>query len=240
MQNNDHTVCALIRFQSDQAPGFGWLSGLILRRSTHVPHDSHCVAAPRDRSMVIDIDGARIVVAMDRDATAATQQVVIAVGSAPGADRQDPIAGQRNAFCSLLTESVIVAHDPEDVRWFRDFALPDADLADALLDAARWQPLSGNGRTRTPMTDDRQRADSGTLRTALYAVDEEPDEEASVPMRAALGVMTSVATVASLPVGLAMLAWNGTRGPDLRMTAAGLAAIGLMSAFGDLPMMGLI
>ena len=234
MKITDHTVCALIRFPAASAPSFDWVSGLVLRRCEALVAETQTVDTPRRGVLVADLDGVRIVVAMD-----ARAQLVLSVGCAPAAALADPLAGQHNVFCRMLVEAIVVAHDPEDIRWFRDFALPDADLAEALLESARWEPLSGGSAKDRRQTEAVQRLDLSTVRGALY-VPAPGEAGASLPVRAALGLMTSVAAVASLPVGRAMLAWNGTQGADPRMTAAGLAGIGLLHAFGDVPLMGLI
>lgn len=229
MTKIDRTQCIVMKFKPGRGPAFEWVSSLVERRVVALPHVERHVMRPQPGCLVIDLDGSRVMVAMANNPPCA--DVVIAVGPSCDLEGTDILRSQRAAFCTLLCEAIKVHFPSGDVLQSRVTGRPDVALAAALLEAARLH--SAEARVVAISVRDDINASRENLRSALYAPVHRSDLGAGAPslaMRAAIGTMTTVVTVASLPVGLALLAANASGGASLRLTAAAMAGVGMMQA----------
>lgn len=216
-------------------PDFDWVARLAIRRTEMIRYDERMVHRAQDDCLVIELDAARIVLSQEGYGEGCLSRLSVLVGATGEQGRRDPLLGQRNAFCRLLVESVASVHDPACEDWFAKPGHPDQAMAR--------QMIAGSRRHAPDPVPLRLAAEpTADLRHALRHEPELPEAAPPRPdfgLRTALGVMGAVAVVASLPLGLMLVAWNVLRGADLRVTAAGLALIGLAQGITGLPLVPL-
>lgn len=243
MSVRNPTACAVLQFDAQAAPGFPWVSDLAERRAQALPCASFQVSHDHALRTVIALDGSRILVSMTRLGEAGVV-LVIAVGPGPGSDGPDVLRSHRGAFCRLLAEAVSVTWHPRSVDLYSVPGEPDGVLAELLVTRSQApRPVAAQAPAAASLRSVLADPDGNAmLRAALYQPVRPAgtDGESSVPMRVALGAITSVVTVASLPAGVALMAWNGVKGPDMRMTAAVLAMLGLYQTVLKIPVMPLV
>lgn len=235
MIRTGQTTGAVLGFATEHMPDFDWVARLATRRTDMVNYDERMVHRVHDDCLVIELDAARIVLLLDGYGEGCLSRLAVVVGGTGQPGGSDVLWGQRNAFCRLLVESVAAVNEPACEDWFSDPALPDESLARQMIAGSRRRaPEPAHTRLAAAHTAD--------LRSALYHPLDDPEPTPAAPalsLRAALGVMGVVAMAASLPLGIALVAWNVLRGADLRATAAGLAVIGLAQGLTGLPLLPL-
>jgi len=224
----DRTRCIVMKFAPGKGPSFEWVASLVERRVLALQHLTHHRIQPQPNCLMIDVDGSRVMVAMaERPARA---DVVLVVGPSSDQGAPDILRAQRAAFCNLLCEAIKVHFLPGDVLQSQVSGRADAALATALLETARQFPVDAH--VVAAPGSDRAAVTAEALRAAIYdaptAREVAAVQPASLPLRIAIGTMTTVVTVASLPIGLALLAANAGQGANLRLTAATMAGLGVM------------
>lgn len=235
MIRTGQTTGAVLGFATGNMPDFDWVARLATRRTEMVSYGERMVHRVDDDCLVIELDAARIVLAQEGYGEGCLSRLAVLIGSTEEPGARDPLLGQRNAFCRLLIESVAAVHEPDCEDWFANPAQPDPALARQMIAGSR-------RRAPSPVQIRLASEQTADLRLALQHEPEAPEPAPAAPaigLRTALGVMGAVAVAASVPLGLMLVAWNVLRGADLRVTAAGLALIGLAQGITGLPLLPL-
>jgi hypothetical protein len=242
MDHYDFTSGVVITFLPGKAPDPAAVIETALRRTANLRYDERVIRHIDDSGVLIGLDGASVALLCARDAG----RIALAVG---GAHAPDPLRGQRQAFCRMLVETLTAGRKPVRQDWFSERRAPDEALllrmlaqgqppqaavqADAAPDTdylrAVLHAFTDTTPARPPLRD---RLAPLQQRLAPLRARLAPQGRRLSPLRAGVGVASGIALAASLPIGAGLLAWNATRGPDLRVTAAALAVMGLVQGLG--------
>lgn len=242
MDHYDFTSGVVITFLPGKAPDPAAVIETALRRTANLRYDERVIGHIDDSGVLIGLDGANVALLCARDAG----RIALAVG---GAHAPDPLRGQRQAFCRMLVETLTAGRKPVRQDWFSERRAPDEALlrrmlaqgqapqaavqADAAPDIdylrAVLHAFTDITPARPPLRD---RLAPLQQRLAPLRARLAPQGRRLSPLRAGVGVASGIALAASLPIGAGLLAWNATRGPDLRVTAAALAVMGLVQGLG--------
>jgi hypothetical protein len=245
MDHYDFTSGVVITFLPGKAPDPAAVIETALRRTANLQYDERVIRYLGDSGVLIGLDGASVAALCETGAGGAGR-IALAVG---GSSAADPLRGKRQAFCRMLVETLIAGRKPVRQDWFSERRPPDEALLRRML--ARGQAPQAAVQVRAEPDIDSLRAvlhafadpapGRPALRDRLAPLQQRlaplhsrlaPQARRLSPLRAGVGVASGVALAASLPIGAGLLAWNATRGPDLRITAAALAVMGLVQGLG--------
>lgn len=242
MDQRDFTSGVVITFLPGKSPDPAAVIETALRRTAALQYDERTIGQIGDSGVLIGLDNACVAVLCDPGAG----RIALAVG---GGHAPDPLRGQRQAFCRVLVETLTAGRKPVRQDWFSERRAPDEALlrrmlargqaplaaeptgAESDIDALR-AVLHAHADTAPARAPLRDRLSPLQQRLAPLGARLAPQGGRVSPLRAGVGVASGVALAASLPIGAGLLAWNATRGPDLRVTAAALAVMGLVQGLG--------
>lgn len=238
MDHYDFTSGVVITFLRGKAPDPAAVIETLLRRTANLQYDERVIRHLGESGVLVSLDGASVAALCETGANGAGR-IALAVG---GSSAADPLRGKRQAFCRMLVETLIAGRKPVRQDWFSERRPPDEALLRRIL---------ARGQAPQAAVQARAEPDIHSLRAVLHALADPAPARPALrdrlaplrsrlaprggrvsPVRAGVGVASGVALAASLPIGAGLLAWNATRGPDLRVTAAALAVMGLVQGLG--------
>lgn len=205
------------------------------------------VELEREGLALIDVGGSRVGIAvtagLDRTGAAA---VTVTVGHGPAPQGDMRLARRQSVLARLIAQRIASSFPPVETIWSEtdEVVTPDSfdRMREDLVERRRTQesggwadrPLPRRGVEPSDLARmfaqfeaslDARRMGRGEIAPAPAAATEEP---ASPPLRLAAHLIDAMLMLIALPVGVAMMVYSLSRGPDLNTSARVLAISGFL------------